>query len=86
MTKLNEAKDLVPFQGLQRATVPELKSKPKRSTMVILATVTSGFLMVFWAFIREYASKMNDEDRKQWQELRRVLPEFGRGRLQNNRT
>jgi len=85
MTKLNEAKDVVPFQLFQSAKVPELKSKPKRSLMVILATVTSGFVMVFLAFIREYTSKMNDEDRKRWQELRRALPHFGRGRLQNNR-
>ena len=80
MTKLNEAKDVVPFQVFQTARVPELKSKPKRSIMVILATVTSGFLMVFLAFIREYASKMNDEDRKRWQELRSVLPHFRRSR------
>ncbi len=80
MTKLNEAKDVVPFQVFQSARVPELKSKPKRSLMVILATVTSGFLMVFLAFIREYASKMNDEDRKRWQELRSVLPFFRRSR------
>ncbi len=80
MTKLNEAKDVVPFQVFQTARVPELKSKPKRSIMVILATVTSGFLMIFLAFIREYASKMNDEDRKRWQELRSVLPHFRRSR------
>jgi len=80
MTKLNEAKDVVPFQVFQSARVPELKSKPKRSLMVILATVTSGFLMVFLAFIREYASKMNDEDRKRWQELRSVLPFSRRSR------
>jgi uncharacterized protein involved in exopolysaccharide biosynthesis len=74
MAKLNEAKDVVPFQVFQSARVPELKSKPKRSLMVILATVTSGFLMVLLAFIREYIMKMNDEDRKRWQELQRVLP------------
>ena len=80
MTKLNEAKDVVPFQVFQTARVPELKSKPKRSIMVILATVTSGFLMIFLAFIREYVSKMNDEDRKRWQEMRSVLPHFRRSR------
>lgn len=74
MTKLNEAKDVVPFQVFQSAKVPELKSKPKRSLIVILATVTSGFLMVLLAFVREYALKMNDEDRERWQELQRVLP------------
>ncbi|MDD2733283.1 MAG: GNVR domain-containing protein [Desulfuromonadaceae bacterium] len=74
MTKLNEAKDLVPFQVLQPATVPELKSKPKRSSIVIMSAFASGFLMVLVAFVREFGAKMSDEDRKRWQELQRVLP------------
>ena len=74
MTKLDEAKDLAPFQVLQLAKVPELKSKPKRSYMVIMAAFASGFLMVLVAFVRESSAKMNDEDRTRWQELKRVLP------------
>lgn len=74
MTKLNEAKDVVPFQLLQAARVPELKSKPKRAQIVIMAAFASGFLMVLVAFMREFGAKMNDEDRTRWQELKRVLP------------
>ena len=74
MTKLNEAKDVVPFQLLQSARVPELKSKPKRSLIVIMAAFASGFLMVLVAFVREFGSNMNDEDRTRWQELKRMLP------------
>ena len=74
MTKLNEAKDVVPFQLLQSARVPELKSKPKRSLIVIMAAFASGFLMVLVAFVREFGSNMNDEDRTRWQELKRILP------------
>lgn len=74
MNKLNEAKDVVPFQVLQSAKVPELKSKPKRSLMVVMAAFASGFLMVLVAFVREFGAKMNDEDRTRWQELKRMLP------------
>ena len=74
MTKLNEAKDLVPFQVLQLARVPELKSKPKRSLIVIMSAVASGFLMVLMAFVREYGARMNEEDRKRWQEFQGLLP------------
>lgn len=74
MTKLNEAKDVVPFQVLQQAKVPELKSKPKRSIMVIIAAGISGLLMVLVAFAREFAARMNEDDRKRWQELLRMLP------------
>lgn len=74
MTKLNEAKDLAPFQVLQSAKAPERKSKPKRSLMVIMAAFASGFLMVLVAFVREFGARMNEEDRKRWQELQRLLP------------
>ncbi|MHB8056645.1 MAG: GumC family protein [Desulfuromonadaceae bacterium] len=74
MTKLNEAKDVVPFQLLQSARVPELKSKPKRALIVIMAAFASGFLMVLVAFMREFGANMNDEDRTRWQELKRMLP------------
>lgn len=74
MTKLTEAKDLSPFQLLQAARVPELKSKPKRSLIVIMSAFASGFLMVLVAFVREFGSNMNDEDRTRWQELKRMLP------------
>jgi uncharacterized protein involved in exopolysaccharide biosynthesis len=74
MTKLSEAKDIAPFQVLQKAKVPDRKSKPKRSFIVILATFATGFVMVLFVFIREFASRMNDEDRLRWQELQRLLP------------
>jgi len=74
MTKLNEAKDVAPFQVLQQAKAPELKSKPKRALIVIMAAFASGFLMVLLAFVREFGAKMSDEDRTRWQELQRVLP------------
>ena len=74
MTKLNEAKDVVPFQVLQSAKAPELKIKPKRALIVIMAALASGFLMVLVAFVREFGAKMSDEDRTRWQELERLLP------------
>ena len=74
MTKLDEAKDIVPFQVLQLAKVPELKSKPKRSLIVLMAAFASGLLMMLVAFIRELIVKMGDEDRTRWQELIKTLP------------
>lgn len=74
MTKLNEAKDLAPFQVLQQARAPELKSKPNRSLIVLMAAFASGFLIVLVAFVCEFASKMSNDDRKRWQELQKLLP------------
>lgn len=78
MTKLNEAKDVVPFQLLLPAEAPELKSKPKRSLIVIMSAFASGFLMVLVAFVREFGANMNDEDRNRWQTLKKTLPLPGR--------
>lgn len=74
MTKLTEAKNVSPFQLLQKAKVPERKSKPKRALTVIMAAFVTGFLMVLVAFMREFGANMNDEDRKRLQELKRMLP------------
>ncbi|OIR01557.1 LPS O-antigen length regulator [mine drainage metagenome] len=53
MAKLDEAKDFPLIQVLDKATPPEKKSKPKRSLIVLLATLVAFFLAVLWAFIRE---------------------------------
>jgi uncharacterized protein involved in exopolysaccharide biosynthesis len=73
-SKLSEVKDVSPFKVLQKAKAPERKSKPKRSSIVIMAALSSGFLMVLVAFVREFGARMSDEDCKRWQELQRLLP------------
>lgn len=62
LAKLNEAKDSSSLQVLDEAVVPAKKSKPKRSLIVILATVTAFFCSVFLVFIQEYLAKMSPED------------------------
>lgn len=74
MTKLNEAKDTAPFQVLQEARVPELKSGPRRGMLVGLAGAVSLVLTVAFAFIREYLARVGDADRRRLQELRSLLP------------
>lgn len=69
MTKLNEAKDISPFQVLQKAKVPERKNKPKRSLIVLLTMLATGFAMIILAFIREFSEHMSGEDRKRWEQI-----------------
>ncbi|WP_100206459.1 GumC family protein [Geobacter metallireducens] len=73
VAKLGEAKDSSSIQVLDEAVAPQKKSKPKRSLIVILSTVTALFLGIFIAFIQEYAQKMSDEDRTRWNEIRESL-------------
>lgn len=53
MSKLDEAKDFPLIQVLDKAVPPEKKSKPKRSLIVILATLAAFFLAIIWVFVRE---------------------------------
>jgi len=62
LAKLNEARDSSSIQVLDEAVAPTKKSKPKRSLIVILATVTAFFCSIFIVFIQEYLSKLSPED------------------------
>jgi uncharacterized protein involved in exopolysaccharide biosynthesis len=72
MAKLNEAKDSSSLQVLDDAVLPTKKSKPKRSLIVILSTVTAFFIGIFMAFIREYAEKLPEEDKVRWEEIKNL--------------
>lgn len=71
--KLMEAKDSSSLQILDEAVVPINKSKPKRSLIVILSTVTAFFVGIFGAFLLEYAEKMSPDDRGRWEEIKSSL-------------
>ncbi|HYS44305.1 MAG TPA: GNVR domain-containing protein, partial [Geobacteraceae bacterium] len=73
VAKLTEAKDSSSLQVLDEAVVPIKKSKPMRSLIVVLATVTAFFIGVFLVFIQEYFAKMPEEDRLRWEEIRGML-------------
>jgi len=78
ISKLSEAKDLSQFKVIQKAKAPERKSKPKRGIIVIMAATASGFFIVMAVSIRELADQMNEESRKRWQQLLRLLPRLPR--------
>lgn len=52
--KLRESQDPVVIQLLSPPTYPEIRSKPERTKIVILATLLGGFLAVFAAFTRHF--------------------------------
>ena len=61
MSKMDEAKDFALIQILDKATPPEKKSKPKRSLIVIMATLVALFLAVIWAFVREATQRAKEQ-------------------------
>jgi tyrosine-protein kinase Etk/Wzc len=57
LAKIEEAKDELTFQVIDRAIAPEKRIKPKRALNVMLAGVVSLFLGIFIAFFLEYLNK-----------------------------
>ncbi len=57
IAKIDEAKDSALIQVVDKALVPEQKSKPKRSLIVILATMMAFFIGVLLAFFKEASAR-----------------------------
>ncbi len=73
VAKINEAKNTSSLQVLDDAAIPDRKSKPKRSLIVLVTTFFVGFVAIVAAFVREFGQKMGDEDRKRWEEVRELM-------------
>jgi len=54
MAKLGEVKDAAVIQVIDEAVPPQVKFKPKRTLMVLLAAVLGFFLSIFAAFFLEF--------------------------------
>jgi len=82
LAKINENRDTSTLQILDDAVVPDRKSKPKRSLIVMLATVSAFFLSILAAFIAEYTEKMDPDDRQRWETIKGQM-RFRRSKLMN---
>ncbi len=60
MAKIDEAKEDLAFQVIDRARVPEKRFKPERRKIVMLAFFVSLFITVFFMFIMEYFEKIRE--------------------------
>ncbi len=57
IARIQEAKDSPTVQVLDVATVPEKKDKPKRGLIVLLSTITAGFVSIFLVFFMAFLEK-----------------------------
>jgi uncharacterized protein involved in exopolysaccharide biosynthesis len=73
LAKISEARDSSSLQVLDEAVAPLRKSKPKRSLVVILSTVTAFFCSIFVVFIKEYLAKLSPEDSAIMAEMKSTL-------------
>jgi uncharacterized protein involved in exopolysaccharide biosynthesis len=75
LAKIEESKNYSMIQVLDRAVVPDKKSKPKRLTIVLLSTISVGFFAVLWVFIKEAIqnAKKDTESQAQFEVLRKNM-------------
>lgn len=74
--KIEESKTTSTISVLDRASIPELKSRPKRSILVLLAMLISLTLSLVWIGLVEFllTIQTSDPDRfKRWQRLLRGI-------------
>jgi uncharacterized protein involved in exopolysaccharide biosynthesis len=73
--KIDEARDAAVIQVIEKAVSPEKKSRPKRSLMVILATISGFFVSIALAFFMEYMERVsgNPEYREKVAKLKRTM-------------
>jgi len=74
MARISEKKDVAPLRILQLAKVPDLKSRPARAKLVLMATFTMGFFSVILAFLLEYVARMPEAEKQKWLDLKSDLP------------
>lgn len=53
LAKVDEAREGAVIQVVDPAVPPERKSKPKRSQVAVLATLSAGFLLLLFVFVRQ---------------------------------
>jgi len=70
VAKISEARNTSTIQVLDVAVPPDQKSRPKRALLVLLATFSAGFLAVLFAFVREFAARMTDQDKAYLAEIK----------------
>ena len=68
IAKIDEAKEDVTFQIIDRAIPPEKRIKPKRKLNVMLAGIVSLFVGVFLVFFLEYLANLKEAENKSGKE------------------
>lgn len=76
IVKINEVKDVVPIQVIQKAKAPDRKSKPSRAKMVIKSAVASGLFMVVLVLALQNFRQMTPEEKMRWHLLKDQLTGF----------
>lgn len=73
LSKISEAKEIAGVQVIQQARVPDKKSKPMKSLIVLVGAFAAFLVAVTFAFLREFAGSMRQDDRQRWNRIFSLL-------------
>jgi len=79
LAKIDEAKDSSILQVIDKAILPDRKSKPKRLVAALVSAVIAGFIAIVWALVWEAADRAKGNP-AQAERLRRLKSHFRLGR------
>ena len=74
VSRLNAENDVSTIQVIQKALVPERKSKPAKSKLVMTSAFASLFFSLLLTFVMENMTKMTGENLKRWKSLWDAFP------------
>ena len=73
VSRLNAENDVSTIQVIQKALMPERKSKPARAKLVLVAAIASFFFSLLLSFVRDNISRMPENNLVRWKSLRAGL-------------
>jgi len=69
IAKFTEANSTSTVQIIQKATIPDKKSKPKRTILVVASTFAGFLFSIFYIFMFEYFKNLPSEVQIQWKNI-----------------
>jgi tyrosine-protein kinase Etk/Wzc len=79
--KIEESRNTSTISVLDYASVPELKDKPKRSQLVLLAVLISLILSLLWIWLIEYLLQVKQKDPARFTKVKLLLDQIWLPRL-----
>ena len=73
MAKLTEAKDVSPIQVIHYAKVPEKKSRPHRTIIVLISAIAAFSIAAYGTFVFYYVSRLPEENKNRWRRMGRQI-------------
>lgn len=73
IAKLGQTNEVIRLKVIQSARVPDMKSKPRRTIIVLTCTISTFAICLLYILITDYIKSMSDRDRMHWNKIRKII-------------